>query len=320
MTKLLDYIFLMRPMLIVPVWTISLLGARSALWRERGISPITLDRFPFMSFTTSDLDLLIMLGLSTLLAGGVFILNQIFDAESDRVNKKLFLIAEGHVQIREAWVLYFLATSIALIGAFILNWQLGCLFAAGAWFGFQYSYPHFRLREHPYKSFRNNVVAHGTLAFLFGWVMYLNFNIEGIIKSFPYFLAVGAVYLNTTLPDAKGDEATGKSTYGIVLGTARAQQYAFLMVLGGLIFSVLIADYAFTVTAAISLPFFFTAWSRESVSVSTLASKVAIITLSILAAVFFPIYAAILIFTIVLTRIYYERRFQISYPILTGKQ
>ncbi|MGB5106629.1 MAG: UbiA family prenyltransferase [Candidatus Zixiibacteriota bacterium] len=319
MKKILDYIFLMRPMLIVPVWTISLLGARAALWRERGISPVTIDRFPFVDFTSSDISLLVMLALSTLLAGGVFIINQIYDVESDRLNKKLFLIPEGHVSISEAWGLYIATTAIALIGAFVLSWQLGCLFVAGAWFGFQYSYPLFKLREHPYKQCRNNIVAHGTLAFLFGWVMYLNFDIEGIIRSLPYLLAVAAVYLNTTLPDVAGDQATGKRTYGIEWGVVRTQKVAFTLVLSGALFSVMIADYAFTVTALISLPFFLVAWLKESEPLSALASKVAIIVLSIFAALFFPLYAAILAVTIIATRIYYARRFNLNYPVLTEK-
>lgn len=320
MNKLLDYIFLMRPMLIIPVWTISLLGARASLWRDRGVNPMTFDRFPFVNLTTSDLNLLIMLGLSTLLAGGVFILNQIYDVESDRINKKLFLIAEGHITTREAWIAYIFTTGVAIVGAFVLNWQLGCLFIAGAWFGFQYSFPKFNLREHPYKSFRNNVVAHGTLAFLFGWVMYLNFNIEGIIKSIPYFLAVAAVYLNTTLPDLPGDTATGKKTYGAQWGVAKTQRSALYFLLGGLVFSIMTADYGFTITAVVCAPFFFwAALNPDSIAISTLASKVSIIVLSIFAAIFFPVYAAILLFTIVLTKLYYSRRFNIEYPALSGK-
>ncbi len=319
MNKLFDYIFLMRPMLIIPVWTISLLGARASLWRERGTSPITIDRYPFVDFSTSDLNILAMLGLATLLAGGVFILNQIYDADTDRINKKLFLISEGHVTAGEAWKLYVAVTAIAIIGAFLLNWQLGCLFVVGAWFGFQYSYPFFKLREHPYKSFRNNVVAHGILAFLFGWVMYLSFNIEGIIKAMPYFLAVGAVYLNTTLPDLDGDKTAGKTTYGGVWGLVKTQRTAFLLVLAGMLFSIMTADYGFTVAAAIAAPFFLAAWIQESVAVSTLASKVAILALSVFAAIFFPLYGALLIFTIILTRVYYSRRFEITYPALIEK-
>lgn len=133
-------------MLIIPVWTISLLGARAAQWQQRGLNPFTLDRFPFVNFSSSDLHLLILLLVGTLLSGGIFIVNQIYDIESDRVNKKLFLLPEGHVSITEAWVLYYVTTAGALIGAFILSWQLGILFVLGALIGLQYSLPRFNLK------------------------------------------------------------------------------------------------------------------------------------------------------------------------------
>lgn len=183
-----DYLFLMRPMLIIPVWTISLLGARAAGWRERGLSPFEIDRYPASAFTTLDLNLLLVLLLGGLLAGGVFILNQIYDVDSDRANRKLFLLADGHVSRGAAFGLYIAVTVAALLGAFLVNRQLGFLFAVGAWLGLQYSLPRFKVRANPYKAMRNNMLGHGTIAFLFGWVLVQNFNIEGILRSIPICL------------------------------------------------------------------------------------------------------------------------------------
>ncbi len=318
--KLFDYIFLMRPMLIIPVWTIAILGARAAEWRTRGNNPFTLDRYPFIDFSQDDRQLLLTLAVSTLLAGGIFILNQIFDVESDRRNKKLFLIADGHVSLTEAWVLYILTTTLAIIGGFLINWQLGFLFVAGALVGLQYSLPAFRLREHPYKSFRNNMIGHGTLAFLFGWVLIQNFDIEGIIRSFPYMLAVGAVYLNTTLPDLEGDKAGGKRTYAMEWGPGKTLQTSFWMVAAAIVVSILVADYAFSLAAGISMLLFAIARRDKSIAKGTLASKVSILALSLFAAIYFPPYLVIIALTIVATRIYYAARFSIQYPVLTERQ
>lgn len=317
--KLFDYIFLTRPMLIIPVWTIALLGARAAEWRSRGSNPFTLDRYPFIDFSQDDQQMMLMLAMATLLAGGIFVLNQMFDVESDRRNKKLFLIADGHVSLTEAWVLYILTTTVAIVGAFLINWQLGFLFIVGALVGLQYSLPFFNLREHPYKSFRNNMVGHGTLAFLFGWVLTQSFNIEGIIKSLPYLLAVGAVYLNTTLPDLEGDNAVGKKTYAMEWGLGKTLRTSFWMTLIAVVFAIMFADYAFALAAAISLPFFFAAWRHKSLTESTLATKVSILALSLFAAIYFPPYLAIVLLVVVATRIYYAARFSIKYPVLTGK-
>jgi 4-hydroxybenzoate polyprenyltransferase len=317
--KLFDYIFLTRPMLIIPVWTIALLGARAAEWRSRGANPFTLDRYPFVDFSQDDRQMLLTLAMATLLAGGIFILNQIFDVESDRRNKKLFLIADGHVSLTAAWVLYILTTTVAIVGAFLINWQLGFLFVVGAFAGLQYSLPFFNLREHPYKSFRNNMVGHGMLAFLFGWVLTQNFNIEGIVKSLPYVLAVGAVYLNTTLPDLEGDKAAGKKTYAMEWGLGKTLRTSFWMTVTAVVFAILFADYAFALAAAISLPFFTAARMHKSLNEATLATKVSILALSLFAAIYFPPYLAIVLLVVVATRIYYAARFSIKYPVLTGK-
>ncbi len=324
--KIFDYIFLLRPMLIIPVWTITLLGARAAEWRTRGTDPFTLDRYPFADFSVDDKQMLLTLLVATLLAGGVFILNQIYDIESDRQNKKLFLLPEGHVSPSEAWVLYILTTTVAIVGAFLLNWQMGFLFIAGAALGFQYSYPGLKLKEHSYKAFRNNVLGHGMLAFLFGWVMtmkapgeFTQFNIEGILRSLSYCFAVGAVYLNTTLPDLEGDKATGKKTYALEWGLEKTLRISLTMTVVAVVLSAMTADYAMTISAAITLPFFWIAKTRKSISLATLASKVAILALSLFAAIYFPIYLAVVFVVIVATRIYYAARFSMQYPVLVEK-
>ena len=314
--RLLDYIFLLRPMLIVPVWTIALLGARASLWATRGTSPFEFDHYPFTPFVGNDLKLLLMLGLAALLSGGAFIINQIFDIESDRKNKKLFLLAEGHLSLREAWVLYAVTTLVAIGGTFLLNWQLGVLFICGALLGIQYSHPRFKVRTDAYKSIRNNVLAHGMLAFLFGWVLYQNFNIEGVLKSVPYMLGVGALYLNTTLPDIKGDKRSGKATYGIFWGVEKTQTVSVVMVTVAIILSTMAVDYGFALAAAISLPFFIAAKINGSVNQSTLATKVAILALSLFAVLYFPPYLAILLVTIIATRAYYATRFAMTYPAM----
>lgn len=317
--KFLDYIFLTRPMLIIPVWTIALLGARAGEWRVRGNNPFTLDKYPFVDFTTDDRQMLLMLAMATLLAGGIFIINQIFDVESDRHNKKLFLIADGHVSLTEAWVLYILTTTVGIVGAFLINWQLGILFVVGGFLGLQYSLPLFRLREHPYKSARNNMVGHGILAFLFGWVLTQNFNVESIVRSLPYLLAVGAVYLNTTLPDLEGDKVIGKKTYAHEWGLARTLKISFWMTAASVILGVMTADFAFVIAAAVSLPFFGMAWQHKSLKESMLASKVAILALSLFAVIYFPLYLAILLVVLIATRAYYSARFGVQYPVLVDK-
>ncbi|MFQ6003827.1 MAG: hypothetical protein ACE5KJ_08780, partial [Candidatus Zixiibacteriota bacterium] len=85
MIKYLDYLFVIRPVLMPPVWTILLLGHH----RSAALSG------------QSNLPGLILL-LVTFLVGAVYLLNQIYDVESDRINKKLFFLAEGYISKKNA--------------------------------------------------------------------------------------------------------------------------------------------------------------------------------------------------------------------------
>ncbi|HTY08845.1 MAG TPA: hypothetical protein VMF29_06745, partial [Candidatus Edwardsbacteria bacterium] len=80
----LDYLFVLRPILLVPAWTMLLVGhyqgsaTHRMTWRLPG-------------------RLWLALGLYSGLMGAVYIVNQIFDVETDRLNRKLFLVADGFV-------------------------------------------------------------------------------------------------------------------------------------------------------------------------------------------------------------------------------
>ena len=130
MLKYLDYIFLMRPVLMPPVWTILLLGhARSAQLSGETHLP--------------GLGLLLV----TFLVGGVYVLNQIFDIESDRLNQKLLFLAKGYISKGAAIVETILLNMLSVIPAFLISLKLGFLFLLGTIFGFLYSAPPFSFKN-----------------------------------------------------------------------------------------------------------------------------------------------------------------------------
>ena len=66
--------------------------------KQTGLSPaIFKDIFPDIS------DLILLIGFAALM-GGCFILNQIRDRESDRLNEKLFFIHKDLISLRFAWI------------------------------------------------------------------------------------------------------------------------------------------------------------------------------------------------------------------------
>lgn len=115
MLKYLDYIFVLRPVLMVPVWTILLLG------HHQGSR--------YAAFNRS-LPWLFM--FSTLFIGGVYLLNQIYDLESDRKNKKLFFLVEGYISKKNAWVLTIFLYVFSVVPAYLLSLTLGIILASAS--------------------------------------------------------------------------------------------------------------------------------------------------------------------------------------------
>ena len=112
-----------------PVWTILLLGHhRSAVLSGQ-----------------SNLPGLILL-LVTFLVGAVYLLNQIYDVDSDRINRKLFFLAEGCISKKNAISQTVLLNLISIIPAYFISLELGVLFTLGFLFGFFYSAPPFSLK------------------------------------------------------------------------------------------------------------------------------------------------------------------------------
>ncbi len=280
-----------------PVWTILLLGHH----RSAAISG------------ESNLPGLILL-LVTFLVGAVYILNQIHDVESDRMNKKLFFLAGGYVSKINAIFQTILLNLISIIPAYLISLQLGVLFTLGFLFGFFYSAPPFSFKGRPLGGFLCNILAHGNLTFLAGWSMNLTLSGQSIIFSLPYMLAVGAVYLNTTIPDMEGDKKSGKITPAVKWGKEVVVVVSCILVLVATIISFSIEDVPFFIASALVIPFLLFGALTKKNSHIVLATKLSILFLSIAAGFFYPWYFAILVLGFVFTRLYYKARFGLDYP------
>jgi 4-hydroxybenzoate polyprenyltransferase len=297
--KYLDYLFVIRPVLMPPVWTILLLGHhRSAVLSGE-------NNFPGL-----------ILLLVTFLVGAVYLLNQIYDVESDKQNKKLFFLAEGYISKKNAILETVLLNLISIIPAFFISMQLGVLFTLGFLFGFFYSVPLFSLKGKPVGGFLFNILAHGNLTFLAGWLMNQALWGKAILFSLPYMFAVGAVYLNTTIPDIEGDKRSGKITPAVKWGRERVVIFASILVFFATVLSFFIKDIPFFIASVLVFPFFlFSALTKKNNPI-VLSTKLSILFLSIAAGFFYPWYFVILVLGFLGTRYYYEARFKLDYPTL----
>ena len=297
--KILDHLFFLRPMLIIPVWTILLLGISHS-----SISAISSTSLIFVALS------------ATGLSGAVFIMNQIFDIESDRLNNKVHFLPKGYISISTAWVMFIILNLVSIGLAFVLSVNVGLIAIVIMLLGILYSAPPIILKNRAWPAAFTNAIGHGTLVFLLGYCAAGGNLVAGLIGSAPYFFAVAAVYIGTTLPDIEGDRHTGKITLGVNLGIANAIYLAFSCYLLGLGVAALIGDGLFLIAAGSLFPFYIYSLFVKTVKFSTLTIKLSIIALSLGATYYYPIYLLFLALLVWLLRFYYKRRFGVHYPTI----
>jgi chlorophyll synthase len=293
-----DLLFVMRPALLPPVWTIFLLAVGGQA--KQVPQPVTIS---------------LVLGFLSLsmLFGAVYVLNQYFDIESDRTNQKLHFLPHGLISKGTALGMYGLLTTLALSAAFYASPPFGLLSVIIVLLGVAYSAPPFKLKDRAIPALLANATAHGSLVYLCGWCLAGRPIAEGIEASLPYFFAVGAIYILTTIPDLLGDRASGKTTLAVHLGASRAGRWALGWYWAGLLMAFYTVDLLF-VLAALPLAMLFVKAGDGNPEHAIRAVRWAIGTLSIGACILFPGYALILLIGFFATRAYYKWRFDMAYP------
>jgi len=300
--KCLDHLFLLRPVLMPPLWTILLLGYYQG---RRGLGYFGPLGRTFL--------------FSTFLMGAIYILNQLRDIESDRINRKLFLLPEGWVSSWSAWAEAIILFLLAGFGTFKIAPPLGFAFLFAMILGAAYSFPPLSLKDRPWGGLLANMLGHGLLAFSFGWLTASpSFSLRLLCYSLPYGLAIGAVYLNTTLPDREGDRIVGKRTLGIIWGRRRVVLLSTIFVLLAAGGGYLNGDLPLLASSLVVLPLFVRANFGSGMEVVVRATKVSILVLSGAACLFFPWYFLLLVVGLIGSRFYYRRRFNLAYPGLRG--
>ena len=299
--KFFDRWFLARPVLMPPVWTIALLGA---------VPPGTV--VPFAVLPAFTPRIWIGLGLCFSLAGAVYIINQVFDIDSDRINNKAFFLPRGLISIRSAIIQAVIFQIIAIAGGWFFGRMWFVCSVLIALLGVLYSIPFFRLKDRPFAGLLANAVGHGILVFYLGLALAGPEALPAWGSSIAYAFAVAGVYLLTTVPDRDGDAAAAKRTMSVFLGPQRTAVLAVICVFGALIAGSANRQWPIAITAAISLPLFFGAAFSERLCAP--AIRVPLILLSFFACLAFLPYFLILLLVYFSTRWYYRRRFGMPYP------
>ena len=317
----LDYLIVLRPTLLFPVWTLVLIGHYRALSESSSLVESGTVQFPLLPKLTilirPNIELLGILCLYSMLMGAIYIINQICDKESDRANNKLFLVAQGLVKVRVLVleVAILLISAVAWAGLWFGN-NLGylTLIVISIFLGVIYSVPPIRLKARPFLDLLANAAGYGGIAFLIGWGIAAPINADAVWNIIPYVLCVGAAFVNTTLPDLNGDRAHGDRTTGVILGDKLSCLFSLMLLVGAILAAWWIGDMILLSTALLCLPLFIYMNFRREQGIIILATRVGILILSLIACVLVPLYLVLLVGSLIFVRWYYSARFGIKYP------
>jgi 4-hydroxybenzoate polyprenyltransferase len=297
--RICDFLFVLRPVILIPAWSFYLLGAAQG----GGMSPLTRG-LPTAAAVLSLTAILIT----------AYLLNQIFDRESDEKNNKCLFLARGVVTVRALVVLAvaaFLSASLAYHR--VEDVHRPPLIAAVA-LAFAYSLPPLRFCARPILDLLANAVGYGGIAFILGFGIFDPTRAEAVRASLPYILMVASAFLHTAILDVDGDRATGKTSTTVLIGTGASRVAAavlhgcaFVLALGG-------GGTTAAVVTGVSLPIaVYPLWRKDSASSSFVVQADTLVVM-LAAAVFWPAYLLVVAPLIALSRFYHRRRFGLTYP------
>ena len=305
-----DFIVLLRPTLLVPVWTFFLLGD---FWAKGGFTSHPIIKIRFHT------EFIISIIAFSLMKGGVYILNQIIDRASDKENKKLFLISEGYIRLKSAiiemvilWII-----SFSLILKFPLTYKI--IFIISFIMGILYSLPPIQLKAKPFLDLIANAGGYGILNFSIGYLTQRGASPTLWFHTIPYFLAVGAVFINTTIPDIPGDKSAGEITTGVFLGEKGALLLSLIFIIGSIASSYLIKDWICLTASVLAFPFFIIAYIHQSMKSVLYSIRITAPILVIITSILYPLFIVVLLCIFLGLKFYYKRRFNFNYPgVLSG--
>jgi len=301
----LDFIFLLRPMILIPVWTFFLLGARHGHLASGGSpDPATLAAG---------------LTIFSALLGAVYIVNQITDRGTDLAANKLFLISHGIVSLPAARTMAALLAAASLAAGFLfMSRNFFIILSASFLLGLLYSVEPVRLKKRAVLDIAANAAGSGVLNTLAGWSA-AGAPIEGYAVLLPYPLAVASVHMITALADIEADRKSGLRTSGVLAGRRAGMPIAAGLMCAAAVSALLVGNRPALFSSLLSLPFLVAAASgrkEPSPGRILLPAKIATLVFALAAGFIFPIFIPLLAAVIIATRIYYRRRFGISYPSL----
>lgn len=307
----LDNFFLLRPVVLIPVWGFALFG----YFQGHGGKITGLPKL----WHGSDASIFFWIVVFSISAGSVYVLNQIADIEVDKKNGGFPLLANGVVSRLNAWIIAGIAAIVSIAVPFFSGHEaIGFLSAATIILGIAYSFRPCFFSGRPFFDFLSNAAGFGVIAFGSGWCLAGRSLSDPAFLSatLPYFLLMCAGSISSTIPDINGDREGGKSTTAVVLGEKKAHLFALVFVMAASAYSLAAKDIIASICAIAALPFYllFILFPRKAFAEATY--KVGGALCMAAAACILPVFLPCALGVLLATRIYFRLRHGISYPSL----
>jgi len=291
----------LRPLILIPAWGFYLVGAAQG----RGAT------MPVMTGLPSPIALLAL----TAILICAYLLNQIFDRETDERNDKCFYLSRGIFRVRTLVIMaavFFVVAAYAFqeVAGPIQRWALLLALALSL----LYSLPPIRLCARPFLDMLANAVGYGGGAFAIGFGAYQSSAADAMTNTIPYVLLVASTFLHTTILDVEGDKASDKISTTVFIGERRSAHLAAFFHLLAILAAFATANFIALIITGLSLPAAIYALKTGTRPASATLIQVNTLVVAAVAIFFWPVFGAILVPLVLLARFYYRRRFGIIYP------
>jgi 4-hydroxybenzoate polyprenyltransferase len=308
----LDYFFVLRPMLFFPGWSTLLAGFLIPYKTDLYVSISIINQIDY-------LNLIILIASFGMIMGSTFVLNQLADKESDKINSKLFLISNNYISNKNAITEVILLIIISLVIGYFINFQIFIFYILFIVLtGYLYNFSPFEFKNKPWESLIANALM-GWLAFAIGWSLHSRLNSSLVIDSLPYLFFNVALYLFTTLPDINGDKEIDKKTFAVKYGHKSVILSAFFIFGIGIMISIFLFDVQAMIFYLLSLPFFVLTIVTFKISHTILTTKFAILFFALSICLKIPYYFLLMVLGFYSTKYYFRFRFNLDYPNFSGK-
>ncbi len=304
-----DFVFLLRPALMVPLWIFFAQGARLASHRGWWFETVV---FPGVR------EWLGLLAITGILGGG-YLLNQIVDIETDRLNDKLFFLPRGIISGRSARVELAIVWIAAIAVALVLGTPFLWVAVAALALSVTYSSRPVRAKTRGGLDVVWNSVGFGLTAVLAGLAATrapgAHLVTGGAVWSLvSYAAAVAGVTASTIVLDRDGDRRTGLRTTAVVIGERATSLLGVALLASAFAFGLIANDIVAVTGSAVSFALAVRAHRRADRASRIGANQLGVAAFAFAASVFSPYLLVLLVIVTLGSRLYYRRRFGLVYP------